>query len=214
MPALNSATQRCGLREEGGRREVRAAEPVTNLGLESGHENRRPILDGQRRDLALAKALEQGVAERGLPAPLGGAIRRIVRDDAVHDFAQPAIKPVVIDDAMIARRAAGQKRRMARGRHGGRIGIMAIAEPGPFLHEPFEAACAELTLPFLQVVAPQLIEDDNNGQPGTPLAFLRLSEELPPRAKVPKKRTIRIVRCQYFHMLVIVAATGQRPGRG
>src|SRR5262249_21732003 len=83
-----------------------------------------------------------------------------------------AIEPVVGDDAVRARRAAGVNGGMSGARESIGIGIVAILEPGAIVAEATEAALAEQLVPAEEVVAAQLVEDDHDRQPHPRFAVL------------------------------------------
>ena len=89
--------------------------------------------------------------------------------DAVHLLSGPAIVPVVADNTVLRRGAAGGDGSVACGRHRVRVGVMTIGEPGPLGTQTAETSRPVQLLPTLEVIAAHLVKDNQHGQPRRPL---------------------------------------------
>ncbi len=83
-----------------------------------------------------------------------GAIRRPVRG---------AIRPRVENHAVPVGERTGADRRVPRARHGVEVRIGGLREPGPLLHEPFEAA-GEAGAVAVEIVGAHLIDHEHHDQ--------------------------------------------------
>src|SRR5205807_1897140 len=111
----------------------------------------------------------------GRPRGLGRALAEIAvllqqrrhtlvtgRSSAVDFLASRAVVPLVGDNAVSHRRAAGQKRSVAGTGDGVSIGIVTVLIPRAFFLQPMKPAVAEQRIPARQIIAAHLIENDQN----------------------------------------------------
>src|SRR5262249_7727108 len=87
------------------------------------------------------------------------------RGGAVGLLPGTAIEPLVRNDAVRPRRTAGVDGGVSRPGERVGVGIMAVFAPRPLVAEATKAFRAEEFVPATQVIAPQLVEDQDDRQP-------------------------------------------------